>query len=70
MTLAFVRPGDPDWDEARPPWNLAIDQRPAAVVEAASAEDVQAVLRSGLRVAPQATGHGSEGLPGLEARCC
>ncbi len=66
MTLAFVRPGDPDWDEARRSWNLAIDQRPAAVVEAASVEDVQAVLRSGARVAPQATGHGSELLPELE----
>ena len=66
MTLPFVRPGDPGWDEARRSWNLAVDQRPAAVVEATSVEDVQAVLRSGERVAPQATGHGSELLPSLE----
>ncbi len=26
-------PGDPRWDEARGSWNLAVEQRPAAVVE-------------------------------------
>jgi FAD/FMN-containing dehydrogenase len=61
-----VVPDDAGWDEARRGWNLAVDQRPAAVVEAAGAEDVQVVLRSGLRVAPQATGHGSEGMPDLD----
>jgi FAD/FMN-containing dehydrogenase len=61
-----VLPGDADWDDARRSWNLAVDQHPAAVVEAAGADDVQAVLRAGARVAPQATGHGSEGLPDLD----
>jgi hypothetical protein len=51
-----VLPDDAGWDEARRSWNLSVDQRPASVVEAAGAEDVQAVLRAGLRVAPQATG--------------
>ena len=60
-----VLPGDAGWDAARGSWNLSVDQHPAAVVEAAGADDVQAVLRAGLRVAPQATGHGSEGLPDL-----
>ena len=59
-----VLPGDPGWDVARRSWNLAVDQRPVAVVEAAGVEDVQAVVRfaarAGLRVAPQSTGHGSE----------
>ena len=64
--VRVLRPGDAGWDEARRPWNLSVDQRPAAVVEATSPEDVQAVLRSGMRVAPQATGHGSELLPDLE----
>src|SRR3954468_6997846 len=61
-----VLPGDPAWDEARRSWNLAVDQRPAAVVEAAGAADVAALLRAGLRVAPQATGHGSELLGPLD----
>ena len=63
-------PGDSGWDAARRAWNLSVDQRPAAVVEAASAEDVQAVVRAavggGLRVAPQATGHGAEALGPLD----
>jgi hypothetical protein len=63
-------PGDPGWDAARSSWNLSVDQRPEAVVEAAGVEDVQAVVRwaarEGLRVAPQATGHGSEALAPLD----
>jgi FAD/FMN-containing dehydrogenase len=63
-------PGDPGWDVARRAWNLAVDQRPAAVIEVAAVEDVQAAVRlaarAGLRVAPQATGHGAEGLGPLD----
>jgi FAD/FMN-containing dehydrogenase len=59
-------PGDAGYDDARQGWNLAVDQRPAAVAHAASVADVQAVVRharaAGLRVAPQATGHGAEAL--------
>jgi FAD/FMN-containing dehydrogenase len=62
--------GDEWWDDARRSWNLSVDQRPDAVVEAAGSEDVQAVVRfarqQGLRVAPQATGHGSEALGPLD----
>jgi hypothetical protein len=58
--------GDARWDEARRSWNLFVDQRPAAVLEAASVEDVQAAVafagENALRVAPQGTGHGSEPL--------
>src|SRR3954471_8806861 len=61
-----VLPGDPAWDEARRSWNLAVDQRPAAVVEAAGPADIAALLRAGLRVAPQAPGHGSEVLGPLD----
>ena len=54
---------DPGWDEARTAWNLAADQRPAAVVLAESAADVAEAVRAaranGLRVAPQGTGHGA-----------
>jgi FAD/FMN-containing dehydrogenase len=62
----LVLPAAPMWDVARRSWNLSVDQRPVAVAEAAGVEDVQAVVRfaarEGLRVAPQATGHGSEAL--------
>jgi FAD/FMN-containing dehydrogenase len=61
-----VLPGDSGFDAARRSWNLAIDQRPAAVAEAARPADIAALLRAGLRVAPQATGHGSELLGALD----
>ena len=58
-----VAPGDSSWDEARLAWNLAVDQQPAAVVLAESAEDVAATVAfakaHALRVAPQGTGHGA-----------
>lgn len=54
-------PGDPGYDAARQAWNVAVDQRPAAVVVPRSAQEVTAVVRAatsaGLRVAPQSTGH-------------
>lgn len=54
-------PSDPSWDEARSAFNLTVDQQPAAIVLAESAEDVQAAVRFArkhqLRVAPQTTGH-------------
>ena len=56
-----VGPSDANWDEARSPWNLAYDQRPAFVAFPESADDVVAIVEharaSGLRVAPQGTGH-------------
>lgn len=46
----------------RGPWNLAVDQHPAVVVEPASTDDVRVVMRfarsTGLPVAVQTTGHG------------
>ena len=62
-------PGDDGWDEARTPWNLAVDQRPAAIVVAASTSDVAETVRAaraeGLRVAPQGTGHAAASLGDL-----
>jgi FAD/FMN-containing dehydrogenase len=59
----LVAPSDPAWDESRQAWNLAADQRPAAVAFAESADDVSAVVRyageHGLKVAAQGTGHGA-----------
>jgi FAD/FMN-containing dehydrogenase len=66
----IVAPGDAGWDEARRAWNLAVDQRPAAVALPESAADVVAIVtyarESGLRVAPQGTGHGASVLGDLE----
>jgi FAD/FMN-containing dehydrogenase len=65
----LVLPDDPAWDEARTAWNLAVDQRPAAVVLAESASDVSKTIQiarsAGLRVAPQGTGHGATPLGDL-----
>jgi FAD/FMN-containing dehydrogenase len=56
-------PGDPGWDEARRAWNLAVDQRPAAVALPETVDDVVAAVdyarTVGLRVAVQGTGHGA-----------
>jgi FAD/FMN-containing dehydrogenase len=57
------RPGDPRYDELRRPLNPSLDPRPAMVVEALRAADVQAAVRAArgrdLPVAVQATGHGA-----------
>jgi FAD/FMN-containing dehydrogenase len=62
--------GDAYWDHARQAWNLAVDQRPVAVVHAVSAEDVVAVLEfarvHGYSVAPQGTGHNAAPLGPLD----
>jgi len=61
-------PGDPGYDAARMPWNVALDQRPATVALPRTVSDVQAVVRAaaaaGLRVAPQSTGHNAGPLVG------
>lgn len=61
-------PGDPGYDAVRMPWNLAVDQRPAAVAIPATVEEVRAVVgaatAAGLRIAPQSTGHGAGPLTG------
>ncbi|MFC0195902.1 FAD-binding oxidoreductase [Microbacterium arthrosphaerae] len=59
-------PGDDGFDAARTPWNVAVAQRPFAVALPRSAGDVVDVERaatlSGLRVAPQSTGHAAAAL--------
>ncbi|MFI8527349.1 FAD-binding oxidoreductase [Promicromonospora sukumoe] len=58
---SLVLPGDSGWDDARQAWQLAVDQRPDAVVVAATTADVIATVNAartaGLRVAAQSTGH-------------
>jgi len=66
----IATPEDADWDEARTAWNLAADQRPAAVAFPESAKDVAEVVRfaaqNDLRVAGQSTGHGAVALEPLD----
>jgi hypothetical protein len=56
-----VMQSDQTWDTARQAWNLAVDQRPVAVVYPESADDVVATVllaaEHGLRVAFNAGGH-------------
>ena len=65
----IVGPDDANWDEARQAWNLAVEQRPAAVALPESALDVVAVVafarEHGLRIAPQGTGHNAPALGDL-----
>jgi FAD binding domain/Berberine and berberine like len=66
----FLTPEDEGFDTARQGWNLAVDQRPAAVAYADSATDVAAAVRlageRGLRVAVQGTGHAAAALGDLD----
>ena len=64
-----VVPGDTDWDRARTGYNVARDQRPAAVAYPESVDDAVAIVRvageHGAQVAAQGTGHGSSALGSL-----
>src|SRR5262249_40038344 len=65
----ILTPGDPGWDDARRAWDLAVDQRPAAIAVPRSAHDVVAAVAfargRGLRVAAQGTGHNAAPLGSL-----
>lgn len=66
----LLTPHDTGYDSARLPWNLVTDQRPFAVAIPRTDDEVAAVVReataSGLRIAPQATGHGAGPLRGTD----
>lgn len=57
--------GDDEFEQARRPWNLAVDQSVVAVVEAADAADVTALVRyatrAGIGISTQPSGHGATG---------
>ncbi|UOE44099.1 FAD-binding oxidoreductase [Agromyces larvae] len=65
ITGTVVLPGDADYDTARQPWNLAVDQRPAAIATPADVRELQTVVRTaaaaGLKVTAQPNGHGADG---------
>jgi FAD/FMN-containing dehydrogenase len=58
-------PGDPRWDAVRSPWNLAIDQHPAAVAAPRDVDELRALISAargdGLQLAVQPSGHGASG---------
>ena len=58
-------PGDTEFDAVRRPWNLAVEQSPCAVVEAADTDDVARLLRfasaHAIPVTAQPSGHGATG---------
>ena len=61
LSGGVVLPDDESWDTARQSWNLAVEQRPVAVVLPESAQDVVETVRfageHGLRIAFNAGGH-------------
>ncbi|MFF3226753.1 FAD-binding oxidoreductase [Nocardia suismassiliense] len=62
---SVVLPEDSAFEAAARPWNVAVAQSVAAVVEVADAQDIAKVLQyagvSGRRVVTQPTGHGATG---------
>jgi hypothetical protein len=60
---SVLRPGDHGWDQARLAFNLAVDQRPAAIAKVRSLDDVVDAVHMAreekLRAAPQGAGHGA-----------
>lgn len=65
VTGQVLEPGDEGFEQARRPWNLAVEQPVRAVVEAADADDVAALVRyarhNGLTITAQPRGHGATG---------
>lgn len=65
-----VTEGDEAWASSRQSFNVLHEQRPAAVVRVANADDVAETIRyaaqRGLRIAPQSTGHNAVPIDGLE----
>ncbi len=70
LTGDIVTPDDETWDVDRRAWNLAVEQRPAAVALPETPQDVIEVVNfareHGLQVAPQGTGHNAHALGGAE----
>lgn len=61
----LLLPEDQGFDDARRPWNLAIEQRPAGVAVPADLGDLRTLVRAardaGVTIAVQPTGHGASG---------
>lgn len=61
----LLLPGDESFDDARRPWNLAIEQRPVGVAAPADLSDLRTLVQmardAGVTIAVQPTGHGASG---------
>lgn len=59
-------PGEPGYEQARMAWNLIADQHPTAIAVPEAIDDAVRIVRAardaGLRIAPQASGHGAPAL--------
>ncbi len=62
---SLLLPGDESFDDARRPWNLAVEQHPLGVASPSDVDDLRTLLRvasdAGLTLAVQPTGHGASG---------
>jgi FAD/FMN-containing dehydrogenase len=67
--VPVIAPGDEGWDLARQAFNTTVDQRPALIATPVDEDGVAAVVayarESGLRIAPQRTGHNAAPLGDL-----
>lgn len=63
LTGTLWLPGDTEWDAVSASWNLTVRERPAAVVHAATPDDVVVAVRHaaehGIPVSMQGSGHGA-----------
>ena len=63
MTGELILPGDAEYDSARAPWNLAVQQHPSAAAFPADVDDIRHILAAaadaGLGVTVQPNGHGA-----------
>lgn len=61
----LLLPGDESFDDARRPWNLAIEQHPVGVADPADLGDLRTLVHAardaGVTIAVQPTGHGASG---------
>ncbi|HZU94796.1 MAG TPA: hypothetical protein VFF85_14300, partial [Microbacterium sp.] len=46
LTGSLLLPTDDDFDDARRPWNLAVEQTPAGVAMPAGVDDLRALLNA------------------------
>lgn len=62
---SLILPGDESFDDARRPWNLAVEQHPLGVASPSDVDDLRVLLRAasdaGATLAVQPTGHGASG---------